>query len=270
MEANYYLVQHIPNPFRREPKNVGLIVHKGADVAARFLGEIQPGTIDHRKIKGFESPGLYEQWIEYWRFELRAGMDGIKSISQNVQGHFRLCPPTEVESVNGDAAQDILSRLYPALVGERQGGAALRLQDTIAKAFESLKILSEDRGFAEVRHPVKQNVPVMGTRVPHRPSFIQEYKDDFYVMQAIDSHKPARARMIAGYAAHMYLDLAKSAPDRHVIPISIVRGIDHLNPEARREFIEVLSDASSRIVNWDYEPEQKGFLEHATDLAHAA
>jgi hypothetical protein len=70
MSAQYWLARYVEDPFRNEPKNIGVIVHSGEVVAARFVGEGDDNKLDGRSIKKFAYPNVYTQWHDYWRSKL--------------------------------------------------------------------------------------------------------------------------------------------------------------------------------------------------------
>ncbi|GGK75099.1 hypothetical protein [Ornithinimicrobium pekingense] len=70
----WYLVKLIPDLYRNEPKNVGLIVTRGREYHARFVGERDDLSIDRRRIPGAAPDReVYEAWIQYLRDRAAAG-----------------------------------------------------------------------------------------------------------------------------------------------------------------------------------------------------
>jgi len=72
MSASYWIAKYVEDPFRNEPRNIGVIVSLDGILDARFLGERDDGTVDARKLRGFTYPAVYSQWREFWRRKIRA------------------------------------------------------------------------------------------------------------------------------------------------------------------------------------------------------
>jgi hypothetical protein len=69
--THYILAKHIPDVFRKEPRNIGVIVWSEHGIAAQFWGVDSQGVLDKRQIPPFvNSPGAYGQWVEFWLREI--------------------------------------------------------------------------------------------------------------------------------------------------------------------------------------------------------
>ncbi len=69
--VRYILAKHVPDVFRKEPKNIGVIVWSESGVASQFWGVDSHGVVDGRLIPPFvNSASAYEQWIGFWMKEL--------------------------------------------------------------------------------------------------------------------------------------------------------------------------------------------------------
>lgn len=55
---------------------------------AKFLGEKEPGDIDGRKIRNFNFPDVYRQWIDYWRECIDTGK--MESLVESSGSHYRV------------------------------------------------------------------------------------------------------------------------------------------------------------------------------------
>lgn len=68
MSNEYLVAKYISSPVRMEPRNIGVFIKSGENWRARFLGEVEEGEVDRRRVKGIvEHTGAYEQWVGYWR-----------------------------------------------------------------------------------------------------------------------------------------------------------------------------------------------------------
>lgn len=91
MQAKWYLVKYMSDPFKAEPKNVGVVVRGEDASAARFAGE-QDGEFDGRRAKGVvASPDVLRSWIKYLRRHLeRNTFDEALSVlnSRSLDNYF--------------------------------------------------------------------------------------------------------------------------------------------------------------------------------------
>jgi hypothetical protein len=60
MTVQYWIAKNVEDPFRNEPRNVGVIARDAKDIAARFVGERDSGEIDRRLLgQRFRYPDVY-------------------------------------------------------------------------------------------------------------------------------------------------------------------------------------------------------------------
>ena len=96
-KAEFLRVQYLPDLFRDEPLNVGVVVRKEGELAAKFVGEMEPGELDGRKLRSFGNPSVYSQWVRYWRKVLATeGEDALQELVETSGAHFRVVPGGEV------------------------------------------------------------------------------------------------------------------------------------------------------------------------------
>ena len=121
MESSWYLVKFVPDLFRNEPENIGLIVVSHGEVASRFRGQDAAGRVDGRKLpRRFPPVDIYRGWIDYL---LRVAGQG--ELDVRLERLSRRIDSIVVErrgSLCGDlaevSAKDAVRRLYPMLVDE--------------------------------------------------------------------------------------------------------------------------------------------------------
>jgi hypothetical protein len=135
----YLIVKFIPDLFRNEPRNIGVIVWTPVGTAARFIAEKQQclGDIDARCLPGFltSAAAAYRQWISYWRHQLketliqsaRSALKGnvdspayLEVLKQSSKGNFQLMSGGEVlDPLPPDSTpQDLADYLFKTLVDE--------------------------------------------------------------------------------------------------------------------------------------------------------
>ncbi|MFI5644179.1 hypothetical protein [Kitasatospora sp. NPDC051705] len=121
MATNWYLVKYVPDPFRNEPRNIGVVVESSGYGVARFIGQHQDG-LDGRKARGVvRSTKMLRAWLEYIEYHLDSGTfheSVLKSVSRPGQ-NYRIEPRgsllTPSEETN---LQAVAEDLFRELVGE--------------------------------------------------------------------------------------------------------------------------------------------------------
>ena len=72
-QPRFLIPKYVPDVFRNEPRNIGVVLWSPHGVGARFVGERPdtPGEVDTAEVPSFvASPDAYQQWVRYWRREL--------------------------------------------------------------------------------------------------------------------------------------------------------------------------------------------------------
>jgi hypothetical protein len=241
--AKFYIVQLMPDLFRREAQNVGLFVSKHGRTVARFIGQNASGGLDRRKTRHLPFPEVYAQWIMYWNNLVETTNVTEEELFSGNGGNYNVIRGGEVTDTGADSAENIADYLYPLLVStgglvealgvrdESEEAAVKRLRDQVSDEFEEAAILAKEPGsLAGVPHPVRTGVFVEGNSTPHQPSYTQE-NGDLWVMETIDftSAKRSQTKDRAGWAAFMFDDIAKKHSGNGAIhktsvkPVAIVR-----------------------------------------------
>src|SRR3954454_1710704 len=107
MTVDYWIAKYVDDPFRGEPRNVGVIVRSPAGtLLSRFVGEREDGTFDLRRLgQRFTHPNLYRQWRDYWRESAsRADFDALTHQSNN---QFFVEKGGEVADTGDDPTSDV-------------------------------------------------------------------------------------------------------------------------------------------------------------------
>lgn len=284
--ANYLIAQYIPDLFRREPKNVGVITWRGIEVVGRFFGETDTGEIDGRKIKSFRHPDIYRQWVTYWRSLLqRRGVEGISQLLDPSVSNYRIIKGGEVSGTEEDAITDVLNYLYALIVSE--GGlrealglsadlsmAAGNFKALVAEQFDAVQILAPENQQLPlgIAHPIYRNLPIpSSTAEPHKPSFVQQ-NGLLYVMEIIDFsiREKDRAKDHAGLTSYMFDDLKKQQLPNGVRTIAIIRKRDEDDEHASVRYgMAILREEAHEVVNWLHLDGRALFLQERVRIARA-
>lgn len=287
--AEYLRVQYVPDLFRAEARNVGVIVKRDNEIAARFLGEHEPGGgLDGRTLRGFNAPNAYSEWVKYWRRVIAEKQEGsLLELIGTSGAHYRVIGGGEISDIGEDATADVLNYLYSRLVSEGGFAEAMRaaldeealeeeaeiqrLDDQVTQDLEQLNILSRDTDrelFVPV--PVRRYPSVRGLRAEYRPAYAQ-INGRVDVIETLDftSRYRPRTRDHAGWMAYMFNDIRKAHGHESVTTISIVRVVDGLfeEHEELRAADAMLKAESDQVVNWVDEGERHAFLEERRRIA---
>lgn len=272
--AEYLIAQHIPNVFRREARNVGVIVTIDQERTSRFFGETVGGHISGTKTRGMNCPGVYKQWVDYWQRTLKEAESPFDELLRTSGQHYQIVPGGEVGDIGDDSVHDVAMFLYSSLVsedgmaaalgGETEEVAIVRLRVDITKALTSADIFADEDGAKNenVKHPVRTDVIVNGQKAKHRPAFVQE-NGRLVVMETVDftSRQKERAKDHAGWAAFMFTDMESAER------ISIVRAEPQDEKDENVRYALDMLSGTSQIVNWSSSSEQKRFIDERVAVA---
>ncbi|HJW79491.1 MAG: hypothetical protein ACJ8DU_21195 [Microvirga sp.] len=271
MSASYWVAKYVDDPFRNEPRNIGVIVSLNGIVAARFVGERDDGRVDERKLRAFTYPAVYLQWREFWRRKIRER--DLDSIAKGTTSNFYVEPVGEVTETGGDSAAEVCHFLYGLLVGAgpleafdwldaQEPGVDLAAE--IADELDRSAVLAtSDQLF--VRHPVVKRQQIRGIHVTHTPSFSQK-NGRLYVMEYIDLGMKQfnLAKDRAGWMAYMFSDIRDA--DDTCQAYSLVRPEgDSRNDQI--DYARTLLAGESKIVNWADENERNAFISERRQIA---
>lgn len=121
MESSWYLVKFVPDLFRNEPENIGLIVVSHGDVASRFRGQDAAGRVDGRKLpRRFPPVDIYRGWIDYLlRVAERGELDvRLERLSRRIDSIVVERRGSLFGNLAEVSAEDAVRQLYPMLVDE--------------------------------------------------------------------------------------------------------------------------------------------------------
>lgn len=176
MAANWYLIKYVPDPFRDEPKNIGVVVENDGRGVVRFMGQ-HKGVFDGRRVRGVvRSPRTMKAWIDYVEYHLTSGTfrEQVQRLSSRPGQNYRIDFRGTVDSSGSDAEiSGLADNLFSELVGD-PGPAAI----------QSIDDLANDLLFHRLRFPANHHVEKDVTyRVnlrgePHELGFDYRYEGD--------------------------------------------------------------------------------------------
>lgn len=131
MEASWYLVKYVPDPFRDEPRNIGVVVESDGRGVVRFLGQ-RDGGFDGRRVRGVvRSPRTLRAWIDYVEYHLSSGtfLEQVQRLSARAGQNYRI-DFRGLVSASGEAdLKMIASDLFAELVGDAESESVVSIDD---------------------------------------------------------------------------------------------------------------------------------------------
>lgn len=133
-QTTYLIAKYVPDIFRNEPENIGIIVWIQGHVALKFLGQRTDGSINGQTVRDrFRSLANYKQWVESWqrlasRGEVLFGKKEeliqkssplfLEALATHSKGNFILEKGGELlEEVDANSIGDVADYLFERLVG---------------------------------------------------------------------------------------------------------------------------------------------------------
>jgi hypothetical protein len=276
--AIYFIAQYMRDPFRREGRNVGVIVIKGDDRAALFMGEGDRG-VDLRRVQWMPYPKIYRRWVAAWRDMLakHAAEKLPDVLTADGTGNYVVVAGGEVTDSGEDAAEKVCQFLFQALVlkpeevavdEERPDDTAVQqLKREIDNAFRQRAIM----GVYDIPHPILSGTFIQGHVTTHSPAYVQQ-NERLSVMEPVNvgTASKHRARDHAGYAAAMFGDINDQRPD--VQTIAIIHGSEEdRENDIVAKMLELLrAKCLGGFVNWTDERARGAFLDEREKIARGA
>ncbi|MGQ5654695.1 hypothetical protein ACUJ8H_32510 [Streptomyces sp. EKR5.2] len=178
MAANWYLVKYVPDPFRDEPKNIGVVVENDGRGVVRFIGQ-HSGGFDGRRVRGVvRSPRTLRAWIEYVEYHLASGTfkEQVQRLSSRPGQNYRIDFRGTVDFSGSGSETEIKSiadDLFTELVGD-PGSPAMQSIDELANDLLFHKLRFPDNRYIE--KDVSYRVDLRGE--PHELGFDYRYESD--------------------------------------------------------------------------------------------
>ncbi|MFJ4963008.1 hypothetical protein ACIP6P_11260 [Streptomyces sp. NPDC088729] len=176
MTANWYLVKYVPDPFRDEPKNIGVVVESEGRGVMRFVGQ-RNGGFDGRRVRGVvRSPRTLKAWIEYVEYHLSSGtfMEQVQRLSSRSGQNYRIdFRGTIGQSGSATEMKAIADDLFTELIGDPGPPGTQSIDDLANELLFHRLRFPADR---HVERDVSYRVRLRGE--PHELGFDYRYESD--------------------------------------------------------------------------------------------
>jgi hypothetical protein len=170
MTTRVLLAKYIRDPRRWEPINVGVIVLRGDEAHAHFLGERTGGSIDARTTRHIVGDAeVFAEWVKYWRQALAVGAEGAREILNRTTPNYWIAEQGEVWlDAENTSVEDLAARYFGELVvrREEEGDAtAPQLKERVDRVIEQAGLLEA------VEHFERDATVLAGSDPPERYRF---------------------------------------------------------------------------------------------------
>ena len=153
MRTRVLLAKYIRDPRRWEPINVGVIVVRGEQAQARFVGEREGGgSIDGRKTRHVVGDTeVFSEWVRYWRHALERGEAGAGEVLGRKTPNYWVAEQGEVWLDADEASLDELAnRYFSDLVNradDESDAAAPQLRNRVEAVLHQAEIFDDAHRF---------------------------------------------------------------------------------------------------------------------------
>jgi hypothetical protein len=150
MTTRVLVAKYIRDPRRWEPLNVGVVVVRGDEVHARFIGEREDGTIDRRSTRFVVGDTeVFSEWVRYWRRAIADGAGAAAEILEHKTPNYWVADQGEVWLDTEGMSVDELARRYFAdlvLRGEEDSDAmAPQLKERVERLIEQAELFKAEK-----------------------------------------------------------------------------------------------------------------------------
>ncbi len=139
----WYVVKYVPDLFRREPRNVGIIAFDGTEVVWQFLGQSEPNPldleIDARMAKSVvTSVRNYRAWVKFFRNAVVHGDVGLSRFQAG--GNYSVEVGGEVLRSDQKPLLEFTAELFDRFVGDFSKPRTIGPKDRALQLFDELGV----------------------------------------------------------------------------------------------------------------------------------
>ena len=153
--AHYLIAKYVPDVFRNEPRNIGVVVWTEFEVGAKFFAADESGNVDKRRVPDFVEPkDMYKQWVRFWHAEIqkpkiefigstrqaeRSCPEFVEALQTTARGNYFLQDGGVVlEEVRKDNFRKVLDELFLSLVASVEAEEKEDSSEILAEACASV------------------------------------------------------------------------------------------------------------------------------------
>lgn len=274
--AKFYICQYLSDPFRQEPRNIGVIVQSQSGVGCRFKGESEDGQIDGRSLRAFAEPDNYRNWVHFWRRTVEKRSATLeRALMRANRGTFRAVDGGHLGDTGDDSIGQMVQFLFSTLVAEDDFDHAIgedpperksspHLATEVARAFRQNELTEP----FQRSNAIYRNRDLIGKSRPHRFEFVQ-LNGKYVPMEVFDFRRGSKRAIDhhVGWANYAFNDVV-AAETKPTFPHSIVVPPDAESDRSHKESFEFAMESlgkTSRVIRWDTSKED--FLRERREMA---
>lgn len=252
--AEYVICQYMPDPFRREPRNVGVIVKHGGQVLHRFAGESTSG-IDARRVRWIHDSQAYRQWVRFWTKNCTQ-QDWKERLLSSGKRHYYVIDGGCLLGSEQHEAEKVVDYLFAVLVDN--AGLDQLLHDTVDNELNrefkvEVSALFRQQGLmsnqiSSGHGAIFADRDLFGLTQPHRFAFVQ-FNGHKRPMELFDFDRTPRKTLEyhAGWARNAFLDVCKA--DQNVQPFALVAPPESIQKREAFDYAQGLLETVCEWVN---------------------
>jgi hypothetical protein len=286
---SYLIAKFVPDLFRNEPVNIGIIVWSEGATACRFVGATGAGGIDGRCVPGELKQALssYKQWVEAWTRMLkkdhlkeigkrekiiRSDLKFLDALQSTGRGNYILEQGGQLlEEVEGSKVDDVADYLFDRLVGSPTPTAPPKSAEEIRE--ELLKEAQVDKSLT-IERDKKIKVNVGQKSISHEFSmYIGNGKPAFLaqVMGLASQPKEVKKTADAFFARFTAVQASQNIPSNRCVVI--VYSPDERDEAGLIDDSLTELESAARIVNLSSErpsliQEIQAFVKESEEAGH--
>lgn len=277
--ARFFLCQYVSDPFRQEPRNVGVIVQSKDGVACLFQGESEDGNVDGRKLRQFADPDNYRNWVHFWRRTAEKKASSLeRALLAANRDSFRVVSGGYLGDVASDSASQLVKFLFSSLVSndefdEAIGNETPEVKSSPQLATEVAKMFRQQELTEAFSRPnaIYRSRDLIGKQRPWRFEFVQ-LNGQLVPMEVFDFRKGSQKAIDhhVAWACNAFTDV-REANAKPTNPQAIVMPPERGTNASLKECFELALESlprTSKVIRWD--TMRESFLRERREMADGA
>lgn len=269
MNVQCWIVQFIADPFRQEPKNIGVFVDINGRKLPFFLGQSNMGdSVSQFKSKAIEANDgppvkAYYCWIDYWHECLAENK--WEQILATQANNFKIIDNGTIAFQDDVKDSEILAYTYNRFVDKksqkRKQSKSSNIERRVDRIFKSEHLLEKDlsRG---ILYPVEKQRKFHVKEIDYAPTYSQEHeKINIYEVFNFNMKKNFTQFLLKGQLASLSLSEMSEQYQKQVYGYALASGIDDLEKKGpKRECYELLKNQMT-LLNIEEEDTLEDFIQ---------
>jgi len=265
--CEYFICQYLADAFRREPRNVGVIVRRDQQVECLFAGETDSG-VDGRKIGWIRDQNAYKQWVAFWKRQVeRRDVNLEKRLLESGKTNYYVVSGGTLAGTSSDSLRYVCNYLFSTLVSfggvddleeADEEKSSPPLERMIASAFREAKIFGS---VSRSSSPVYKDKSIFGENKPHDFAFVQK-SGVLRAMEVFDFNlaKSKALKYHAGWAKMAFEDVSRANQDKGLDMVSIFVPAESSIQREAQDYCLPLLEMCSNLCDWNNKSDKSALI----------